>query len=302
MPNGENLFLKLAKSSKENATKPYILNNDEIINYFNMMVNDNKFIHTKRYDLEIICDDEADCQNIIIFDSKSNKFIFNKGILFSKWDDKNLSKNSYDFNLLALETINSIIAKIELLRMLDDQITYKKEPIFYTYLVKELLNSNNNGILLQHYIKMRKLQLTSFVLNYSHNNYGLSLIKKLDYDLKCNQKIINTFNVKYDETPIYDAINYETDFKMDDYGYFLENLTPVIIERFGTNVASAYNEALKNNTKESSDNNLLNCILLGKPIENIDDIIKISKYRSIFEYAETLNEIEKNKIIRKIRN
>ena len=117
------------------------LTNKEIICYFNNLVNDNKLISTKRYDLEINDDSNYNDFNRIVKYS-NNRYYFNQHLLITKFFTQNRNKdiNNVDINLEIFEKLHEIIAEIELRRMVDDNITYKIDPLYYVYLVKEYID------------------------------------------------------------------------------------------------------------------------------------------------------------------
>lgn len=282
----DNILKKISDSTKICNESTYI-NDADIYNYFEELINKNKFIHVPRYDLEIIYDEDNSNKAMFGFNYQKKKVYFNKSIFFNKYAE---NENAYEFNLNILKCINKLIAKVELYRKLENPTFSKIEPLFYTYLVDEILDGKSN-ILQSNYINFRSLYLTSLLLTTAVSDYNLDLVKKLEFDEYCNKEIIKTYNVCDSQTPIASAI----DENINSYYNISDEL---LTKRFNQDVSNNYFTALL--LDDNSKSNILNSIMFGKTIENIDKLIEVSKMMSIFDYATISNNSVVNEITRNL--
>lgn len=301
MKKFNNVMEKLAKSSN-NPEYKFLLKDEDILNYFNSIVNDRKSILLPRYNLEVVCDEEAKTYTEVInYNSKTNTFIFNKGLFYMKYFFYKDDFSQYEYNLKILEFINKIIAQIELMYMISDNYTYKNEPIFYTYLIYESIKGTN--YLTEHYRKMRSLQLTSEVLEFAHKYFKLDFLKKLDYDSKCNNEVINSCGLNQNDYSIDSnyIFNAYLDYNiMNNKDLFAIN-KETIIKIFDIDTAEKFEYALAHINNSINFNNVLNCILLGKPTKEPKELLKIATKTSLFKYAKQENENNVKEFIESIQ-
>ena len=284
------------------------LTNKEIICYFNSLVNDNKLISTKRYDLEINDYSNYDDFNRIVKYS-NNRYYFNQHLLITKFFAQNRNKDisNIDINLEIFEKLHEIIAEIELRRMIEDNITYKIDPLYYVYLVKEYIDEYSPKVLRKNYQKIRSLHLTSAIIKENVDNNLLDSSVEDDFNSKINSTIRNVYR-KYNQSPMQQAIYNETEFlSMSDTGYYYDISSvdiQLIEKKFGKDVLNKFLDAFSRQDYSEINKSLLYKIMYGKnlTINDKKEIFNnnVIKYESILDYAERKNNFKKRIFIKNL--
>ena len=290
---------KFAKSSLT-YSKNYYLTDEDILVYFEQMVNKNKFIHIPRFDL-IISYDTKNSTHIYSIDYENKKVYFNKELFFQKYvDEKQETLDSYNMNLKLIEGINGIISRIELYRQLCNPISFKIDPVFFSCICKNTLNDADNDEA-QNFIKFYSKYLTTEVIKYAATNYRFDMIEESHFNLKVNKMIMEYLNEDY--YPLIESLN---KYYNGDYLYEYRD-DEQLEEDLGTTISKNYIDALDINIKNQKINydNLLSCILYGKPIKEdilmeLKEISKQDPINSILLYARDIQLNTQKELLRNL--
>ncbi len=290
----EPIVEKLFNSYKYNL-KNARLNANELHEYYNSQVNHHQLLTEKIYNLRIIDDSKYEVLKPICFNYETNEYTLNMHYIVVDFYKKHQGEEQisiYELNILLLEYINKIIASVELRRGINNNILYKKESEFYTYLVNEYIDPSIKSIVRTNYNNIRKMQLTSHIIDKCTMEYGLNPFAKLNYVQKINKYIYKKFFNNEYECPSMNAKENETTFfKMSDKGYFIDINRNKMKQTLGNDVPSKFEYAVNHQMKQKPlpDQNLLDALLYGKMINNdVKNIIlkDVINNMSIIDYAE----------------
>lgn len=296
------IFEKIADSSKKDKFE-YRINDNDMINYFDFIVNSSNLITDKKVNLKIIYEEEKNVRldsdelnKSFKFDDVTNTYFFNAYNLIAS--DKVLP--AYAYNIEAIEQINMMVADNELRKMVNDNITYQIEPLFYSYLVSSFTN-NNYGPIIDNFIKFRSIQLTSNCIDIARNNFKLNPLMQLDYASYGNQKIMETLEKRLscdNSCPINDDGFNDLGFMINKNGLLANRFYNKIKAKFGEDVLNKFKIAIQTDSYSLNYDILAN-LLYGKPIseEDYNELVYYSKRISLIKMLEDLNSYTRNKKI-----
>ena len=295
-----NVIEKFAKSSLFYSEK-YYFTDEDILVYFEKMVNENKLIHIPRFELVICYGIKDTDEHIYSIDYENKKVYFNKELFFQKYvDEKQKTLDSYNMNLQLIEGINSVISRIELYRKLCNPLSFNLEPIFFSCICKSILNNTDNAVA-KNFINFYAKYLTTEIIECAASNYKFNAIEELYFNLKTNELIM-----KYLEKDDCSLIESFSKYYEDNYLFECRD-NEELEENLGSTISKNYIKAIYINIKNQriNYNNLLSCILYGKPIKEdiIKDLKKVNNQEpinSILLYAKNIQLDYQNELIRNL--
>lgn len=181
-------YKKLENSYLYGDINKYIFTNEELIEYFYKLTRKDELLTEEQYTLSIssVRKKSSDDNIKITIDRNNHTITLNRYLLTSMFYKNTSDGNIYPFrynkfsnfeyNKYLIEAINKLAAKVELIRMSKDNITYKIDPTFYVYLVNELYNYTESSELINNYQEIRNL---SIMYQHSKNTSNIKISNAL---------------------------------------------------------------------------------------------------------------------------
>lgn len=279
-------------ASYYNCGSIFSFTNQEILEYFESIINNNLLINEK-YNL-IITNDKNFNKDYLYYDKKNKTFYFNKKNFQTLFyiDHKVNDNIVFNCNYAILDVIHTIIAKIELERKINNDTFYQTNPIFYRCFLEESV-SNLKDELKFNFIRIKKAQLLNNFYNICINDFGLPSCLKEELNKKLRIYLLN-----YDKVGI---LNVSDSYQnLIDFCHInLLDYEALIKEKYGKDVLRKYKITL--NEKDLRKDSLLDSMLYSKKYTRHEKNIIKDENINIFDYAnkEIINKISSKLSLKK---